>query len=224
MPDPQYGGIRLARAGMVNAGVFALATGAHFVAGGSLPEPLVLFLLGVFVQLGCVAVVRRLSFPAVLAALSTGQVVLHLAYEAAAAGSGRGAGGSLATSVGDHTGAAGSPPAGPVGHGAQLEHDSVVMFAGHTVATIISALLLIHGDRAFQHLLRYTAPAIVFRVPVLNCRARFRRVRVTATGPLLPASPRISSDTASRRGPPRSPVHDTGCAQTSAVPMSGTAC
>src|SRR5690606_21235428 len=129
MPDPQYGGIRLARAGMVNAGVVALATGAHFVAGGSLPEPLVLVLLRVFVQLGCVAVARRPAFPAVLAARSAGRVVLHLAYGAAAGGRGRGAGGSLATSVGEHTRAAGSPPAGPVGHGAQLEHDSVVMFA-----------------------------------------------------------------------------------------------
>src|SRR5690606_36902730 len=73
MADPEHGVLRTIRAGVLNSGVFLLAAGGHYLAGGDVPEPVVLALLAAFTQLACTLLVRRLSFFAVLAAMILGQ-------------------------------------------------------------------------------------------------------------------------------------------------------
>ncbi len=201
MADPEHGVLRTIRAGVLNSGVFLLAAGGHYLAGGDVPEPVVLALLAAFTQLACTLLVRRLSFFAVLAAMILGQFLLHHAFLAAhgagscVAGAGAGAG-----APGHHHGATLAATCGPVAaHGG---HETAPMVGAHAVATVLSAALLTCGDRALLALIRFVAPRLrtAYSAPVLARPAP--RPRLTPVGRPCIAVPRVRLDSVSRRGPP----------------------
>ncbi|WP_139316014.1 hypothetical protein [Cellulosimicrobium sp. CUA-896] len=82
MPTPVAGPLRLARAALVATLVLALTAGAHAVAGGHLPDPLVLAALGALTLAGTVLAARaRFTAPRLVALLGGAQLALHVALD-----------------------------------------------------------------------------------------------------------------------------------------------
>ncbi|MPV89599.1 hypothetical protein GB882_13050 [Georgenia ruanii] len=176
--------------------------GAHFVGGGRLPGALVLAMLAVLVYLASAVLARwRLSPPGVLVALSAGQVALHHALAATEAASACTVPGNA--HVGHHGATPGALAMSCDAVAAHAEHGvSVAMFGAHVVATLLSAAVLLLGERALWALLERVF--LLFAVPGRRPaqlpprrRARaWRRVQV-------PRRLSAGIDVAPRRGPPR---------------------
>lgn len=195
MVDPRHGALRLARGALANAGIFALACGAHLLGGGSLPDPVVLAALAAFAQLACTAIAPWTSLPALLAVLGGGQLVLHHVFAATTAVQG-----CAPAPAGHHHGVLETAPAcSPVAH---AHGEPGVMLAAHAVATVVSAVLLRHGDRALLALARFARLRLV-SVPLRPVPVSPRRPR--GVPPVAAAArpvPRIDVDSVGRRGPP----------------------
>lgn len=221
MLSPVVGPLRVARAALAATLVLALSALAHRVAGGALPDPLVLAALAAFTLAGTTAAARVRFTPARLVALLGGaQLALHEALAVLAPGSSCTP--STATSGhGGHVAAVGevvcaAPAAVPgLGAGSAVAHPEHLatsgtagawMVAAHAVATVVLALVLAHGERALERFLAWvtprTAPA---PVPVLAPTGPRRAVPEDAPRPPAAWQPR----TAPTRGPP-SPAGPSG--------------
>lgn len=153
------------RAGMVAAAVVGLAAGAHVIGGGALPVLPVLLAIVTLTGLAATTATRfKLNAPAMLAVLSTGQLLLHEALTAL----------STAPIAGhEHAGS-------HVGHGSQ-EHGEMLaalaaagqttaeqdhgfagigMFLAHTAATLACAALLSRGEAALWALAAWLRPLV----------------------------------------------------------------
>jgi len=154
-PEVARGALRGVRAAVVAAAALALAATAHVVAGGTLPPLPVLLVLVVPVAWGAVALTGRpLGRVTLTVALGGGQIALHEALMVLAAPT-CGPLNAAAGMAGMHA----VPPAGgPAALAGCARHTmsgtSVAwsvpgaMLAAHAVATVLTALLLAHADRA----------------------------------------------------------------------------
>jgi hypothetical protein len=209
MGAPTQGATRIARAAAFGVATLTLATGAHVVAGGALPSPLVLASLALPLTLAAVILTSRRCGPLLLlGSLAAAQAVLHETLMALAGH----ASDDLGTAGMDgHHGAhtvlfdpmsaqsasamdsmTGSLPISGAGGW------SVTMTAAHVVATIITALLLARGEQALWQLVARLLPTLP-RIPrLLSCGPR--QAPVLLSVPAL--RPSLVSGGSGLRGPP----------------------
>ena len=161
------------RSAMVGLTVLSLAAGAHTLAGGQLPSPGILLALLALTGLASTTATRlKLNLPALAGLLGAGQLVLHEAFTAfsapaltpAPAGALSGPAGDLAHHAGPVPFAAGleSPLAAS---GLDPGH-SLLMLAGHAVATLLCAVLLARGEAALWALAAWLRPLLRLPAPV----------------------------------------------------------
>ena len=160
------------RSAMVALTVLSLAAGAHTLAGGQLPSPGILLALLALTGLASTTATRlKLNLPALAGLLGAGQLVLHEAFTAfsgpalspALAGAVSGPG-DLAHHVG--------PVPLPAGIGSTLAAPgpdsglSLLMLAGHALATLLCAVLLARGEAALWALAAWLRPLLRLPAPV----------------------------------------------------------
>lgn len=157
------------RSAMVALTVLSLAAGAHTLAGGQLPSPGILLALLALTALASTAATRlKLNFPAMAGLLGAGQLVLHnafTAFSAPAPGASEPAGHAMPHHLGQ-------VPL-PVGNGqsaasvldSQFALLSLLMLAGHALATLLCAVLLARGEAALWSLAAWLRPLL--GLPVL---------------------------------------------------------
>lgn len=164
-PALTHGWVRLARAGILGGASLFLATAGHALGGGTLPGAGLLALTGVAVTLIAVSLTaRRVRFGTLFAVLSVQQVLLHLLFHAATAG----------------TTAAGGATCAPVMPGHAMEPTLVCgsgtaatggwsMLLGHALAVAATAWLLARGERwlwaVLDRIRRYAAARPTRRRP-----------------------------------------------------------
>ena len=150
------------RSAMVALTVLSLAAGAHTLAGGQLPPPGILLALLALTGLAATTATRlKLNLPALAVILGAGQLVLHEAFTAfsgpALDGSASGTAADAAPvplSLGaDSTLAASGPEL-------QLSLLSLLMLAGHALATLLCAALLARGEDALWSLAAWLRPLL----------------------------------------------------------------
>ncbi|WP_426302130.1 hypothetical protein [Arthrobacter sp. R-11] len=187
--------------------ILSLATGAHVIAGGTLPAlPLVLALLALTGLATTAATRFKLGLPAVAALLGGGQVLLHEAF----------------TALGPVT--AGPVSAGPVAEAPHVHHallpavgDVVAdglqhldaadspfgwfMLAGHVLASAASALLFAKGEQALWQLASWLRPLWRVLAPLFTPDAGTRPAAAGAPSAFIPR-PWRNLRQGSRRGPP----------------------
>lgn len=155
---------RLSRAAVVSGATVFLAAGAHAMAGGSLPDPLIVAGLLAIAALPAVWLCgRKVSPAAMIAVLGAGQLVLHEAF------------GVLSQS--SATAPALAPTAGHVhvlgpiaGHavGAAGHSEGAGMLLAHALATLATALLLARGEAALWALGDWLRPLVrVLALPAI---------------------------------------------------------
>ena len=167
---------RFPRAAAFTAAMFALAAGAHVLAGGSLPQPAIVAGL-VALMLAPVMILSKIRFnaPGMIGLLSAGQLVLHEAFSALSASTGFTPvdGGHL------HSGAQAHPLAVAV----MPEHaaaPSALMLVLHAAATLATAIVLARGEAAVWALAAWLLPLV-----------RILTALVSPDWPHLPAAPAI---------------------------------
>ncbi|KUM36816.1 hypothetical protein [Arthrobacter sp. EPSL27] len=175
------------RSAMVAFTVLSLAAGAHTLAGGHLPSPGILLALLALTGLATTAATRlKLNFAALAGMLGAGQFVLHGAFSAFSAAPLNGSalnasapGASAfpgpASGTAHHLGAVPLPP----GTGGTLDAHaldttlaldsslSLLMLAGHALATLLCALLLARGEAALWSLAAWLRPLLQLPAPVV---------------------------------------------------------
>ena len=184
--------LRFPRALAVTTAMIALAAGAHVMAGGSLPQP-VIFLGLVALVLAPVMILARfkVAAPAMAALLVASQLILHEAFAALSVPAG-----ALHTAVGHLHGS------GPVLPAIALTPDhavpSTLMLVLHAAATLATALVLARGEAAVWALAAWLRPLVRILTPV-----------VIPDWPLHPAPPAVvvlsrwrNLRLPARRGPP----------------------
>lgn len=194
---PARGAVRLARVGALGGGSLLLATLAHLVGGGELPAAWVLAVTGVL--LGVVAVTltaRRCRFGLLLAALTVQQLLLHLLFDSAS----RVVPGCSALAM----------PTGHAAHGVVQScgmttamHPGVpgwTMWAGHLLATVLTAALLARGE---TWLWRAADRVVAAATAAPGSRPATRLARTAPARPLARPALR-DSGAAGPRGPPPS--------------------
>ncbi|QCB98975.1 hypothetical protein E5206_11170 [Arthrobacter sp. PAMC25564] len=155
--------LRFPRAVAVTAAVFALAAGAHVLAGGELPGPGIAVGLLVLVLAPVMVLTRiRITAPVMAVLLGAGQLALHEAFDALSVSSGfaAGSGGHL------HGTVPVLPPAGAL----MPEHTAApgaLMLVLHAAATLATALLLARGEAALWALAAWLRPLIRLLTAVL---------------------------------------------------------
>ncbi|MFC8924186.1 hypothetical protein [Cellulosimicrobium sp. NPDC057127] len=177
MPSPVAGPLRLARAALVATLVLALTAGAHAVAGGHLPEPLVLAALGAFTLAGTMVAARvRFTAPRLVALLGGAQLALHAALDTLGHGAATCVPGATAARHVLHDGVVTACTAAPVPDAATALASSAHvgpaaagawMVAAHAVATVVLAVVLARGERALERLLAWLTPHQVTLAPVV---------------------------------------------------------
>lgn len=214
MTSPAAGALRLVRALVVALVVVVLAAGGHVLAGGASPSPLLLGAGGVAVLLAAAVLAgRRLSGTRIVAVLGLGQAGLHALLALApapacadgvpAAASGHAVHAVHAgQGVADAASAAAGLCATAGGHahaGDALLAGGTAMLAAHVAATALTAVLLLHGERALWSLWGWLLPTVrVVRAAHLPVFPRLARPETA-----LRVAPRpVLLDAASRRGPP----------------------
>ncbi|UUL77335.1 hypothetical protein NG819_07585 [Pseudarthrobacter sp. Fe7] len=192
---------RFPRAAAFTAAMFSLATGAHVLAGGVMPQPGIAAGLIALVLMPVMMLARiRVNAPVMAILLTGGQLVLHEAFSALSVST------AFASRAGEHLHPAGpvaAVTAGGVG-GEHLHASDPLMLALHGLATIATALVLARGEAAVWALAAWLRPlvrilAAVFvphwpqlpapRFPFVT--ARWRRLRLPALRgpPCAPAVP-----------------------------------
>lgn len=145
---------------------------AHAAAHGSIPDLVALLPVVAVVTLIVLALpIRRLGLPVILGLLGASQLAIHLLST------------YLADGVHHHGGA----------------HDSWLMLAAHTGATLVTALVLAHGEKLWWRLVGWLS----------RRRVRFVAALVVLRGPATPSVDlnrpvwiHIVRGAVSRRGPP----------------------
>ena len=145
--------------------------GAHTLAGGQLPSPGILLALLALTGLTSTTATRlKLNLPAMAGLLGAGQLVLHEAFTAFSAPSPRAASEPAGIATPHHLGAV-PLPAGGDGQFAASVLDSqpallsLLMLAGHAVATLLCAVLLARGEEALWSLAAWLRPLLGLPAP-----------------------------------------------------------
>lgn len=203
-PRPGEGGWRLLRAAVLGGSSLLLASGAHLLGGGGVPNAAVLVLA--FCLAGLVAVsvtARRCRLPSLLAVLGVEQTGLHLLFGSTAA-NGVCSPVAVAPLHGVHaealcTSATGHPGMAPTGLSVALVHQAgLSMVLAHLVALLVTAWLLARGERWVWGLVAVAAAAVAAR----PTRRRPRPVRQLPTW-LFSSTASPLLQTAPTRGPPQ---------------------
>lgn len=158
---------------MVVLTILSLAAGAHTLAGGQLPSAgILLALLALTGLVSTTATRLKLTLPALAGLLGAGQLVLHEAFTAfsapalspALAGAVSGPAGGLAHHAGQVPLPAGlGSPVAASGLDSGL---SLLMLAGHALATLLCAVLLARGEAALWALAAWLRPLLRLPDPV----------------------------------------------------------
>jgi hypothetical protein len=192
--DPTGGALRWTRSAVLTVVLLALAATAHVLAGGNLPSPLVLSSIAVATTCATFAVTRfRMGRLGALGLLGTGELLLHLVFETFGAAAGVTSG--VVTATGHHHEVVRFASVDT------LTDPGTSMIAAHVAATVVTALLVAHGERLLGNLLSWLAPlarVLELAVPVVTGGPRPRRPERPARRPhtlvLVQDRP--------RRGPP----------------------
>ena len=183
--------VRAARGWVVGVFATALAALSHAVAGGGTPSPLALAVGVVFGgMLGTFALSARPSLPRLSIAVGVTQLVFHIVFSALD---------SAAPVTGHVHGAVVTVPAASHAH-----VDSPLMWLSHTVAAVVTLLLLRRAEQAIWRLLRGLVRLIAgpFRTPAIVSPAP-RALPAALESPVRLFG-RILLSGVSRRGPPLS--------------------
>jgi hypothetical protein len=156
---------------MVALTVLSLAAGAHTLAGGRLPSPGILLALLALTGLASTTATRlKLNLPAMAGLLGAGQLVLHHAFTVFSGPVPGGAPEPAASAASHHLGPVPLPVSDASefavsGLDAQLASLSLLMLAGHALATLLCALLLARGEAALWALAAWLRPLLRLPVP-----------------------------------------------------------
>ena len=196
---------------MVALTVLSLAAGAHALAGGTLPAPGILLALLALTGLGATAATRlKLNLPVMAALLGAGQLVLHEALTGFSGPAVSTAATAPAGSVLPHhfTPVPLSPDTGgqlaAAGLRSDLGIDSLLMLAGHTLATLLCAVLLAKGEDALWSLAAWLRPLL--RLPAAVTPDAVAVPLVTGWPAASAPLPRRNLRRDCRRGPPAAVV------------------
>lgn len=147
---------RFPRAVAFTAAMFALAAGAHVLAGGSLPEPAILAGLVALVLAPVMILAKiRINAPVMAGLLGAGELVLHEAFNALSVSAG------FTPGAGSHTHDVG--PAHLPAVVLMPEHAAApgaLMLILHAAATLATALVLARGEAAVWSLAAWLRPLI----------------------------------------------------------------
>ncbi|MDZ4091655.1 MAG: hypothetical protein U1D68_10675 [Arthrobacter sp.] len=154
------------RSAMVALTVLSLAAGAHTLAGGQLPSPGILLALLALTGLASTTATRlKLNLPALAGLLGAGQFVLHEAFTAFSAPTVPGPAGDPA-----HHAVPVPLPAGadsPLAASGPDPGLSLLMLAGHALATLLCAFLLARGEAALWSLAAWLRPLLRLPAPAM---------------------------------------------------------
>jgi hypothetical protein len=208
MPTPAP--LALPRALTITGLILGLAAAAHTAAGGPLPAPSVLALLGVLVLLPVTVLARRrLGLGSITAALAAGQVALHAAFNALPQTAEHCTAAGLA--VHGHHQAQTIPGCATTGSGLLALNVPALpepaMTGAHILAVALTALLLTRGEAALWRMLAWFTPlAVILRVTVLPVWVPLAAPRASFFPRLHPCLriPALRGPPASARGLPAS--------------------
>jgi len=148
--------LRFPRSVAFTAAMFALAAGAHVLAGGSLPGPAIFAGLVALVLAPVMILANiRITAPVMAALLGAGQLVLHEAFNALSASAG------FTPVVGGHL--HGTGPVPPLAGAVMPEQAAalgVLMLILHAAATLVAALVLARGEAAVWALAAWLRPLV----------------------------------------------------------------
>jgi hypothetical protein len=199
-PVKPHASFRLFRSGLIGSIVLGLAAGGHLAGGGQLPMPAILAALCAVTMVPVAALTRfKLSLPVLIGLLGGGQAWLHWAFDAMSAGTPAPVPPSLLSGHAGHAPAALNHEALMMAAPAHGSAPDGLMFAGHAVATLVTALLLARGERALGALADWLGPLFWTPAPAVVVPVRVPRpVFAAALLPPQHGSVRLPS----RRGPP----------------------
>lgn len=148
---------RFPRTVALTGAIFALAAGAHVLAGGSLPQPAIVTGLVALVLAPVMILSKiRINAPFMAALLGVGQLVLHEAFNAFSVSTGF----TPAEGIHVHDLAQSHSPTGAV---IPVEHAAVpggLMLVLHAAATLATALVLARGEAAVWALAAWLRPLV----------------------------------------------------------------
>ena len=188
------------RAIAFTAAMFALAAGAHALAGGSLPAPAIVAGLAALILAPVMILAKnRITAPVMAGLLGAGQLVLHEAFNALSVSTG------LTPAPGGHLHGTGQAP--PLAGAVMPEHaaaEGALMLLLHAAATLATALILARGEAAVWAMAAWLRPlariltAVVFpdwpHLPaplVTVISSRWRSLRLPALRGPPPAQPAL---------------------------------
>ena len=191
---------RLFRTALIGSTIVALAAGGHLAGGGRLPEPAIVTALCAVAMIPVAVLTRvRLSFPALAGLLGMGQLWLHWSFGALSSGAPATLQARTAEGHPGHSAAA-MVPAMPdpfmAGSAADM---GGAMFAAHALATLGTALLLAHSERALSALASWLRPLV--QLPQPSAATPLRVPGPCALNLVLPKA-RVGLRLPTRRGPP----------------------
>lgn len=147
---------RFPRAVAFTAAMFALAAGAHVLAGGSLPGPAIFAALVALVLAPMMILAKiRITAPAMAGLLGAGELVLHEAFNALSVSAG------FTPVPGGHL--HGTGPASHLAGALMPEHAAApgaLMLILHAAATLATGLVLARGEAAVWALAAWLRPLV----------------------------------------------------------------
>lgn len=186
--------LRFPRAVAFTAAMFALAVGAHVLAGGSLPEPAIFAGLVALVLAPVTILAKiRITAPVMAGLLGAGELVLHEAFDALSVATG-----FTPVPAGHLHGTGPVPPSAAALMPEHAAAPGALMLILHAAATLTTALVLARGEAAVWALTAWLRPLV-----------RILTAVVIPDWPHLPAPHRIAVPSRWRslrlpalRGPP----------------------
>ena len=152
------------RSALLSLTVLSLAAGAHTLGGGELPAVGIMLALLALTGLASTAATRlRLNLPALAGLLGAGQLVLHEAFTVFSAPALAGAVPGPAGRLSPHHAGTVQLPAGadsPLAASGMDSELSLLMLAGHALATLLCAVLLARGEAALWSLAAWLRPLL----------------------------------------------------------------
>ena len=147
---------RFPRAVTFTAAMFALAAGAHVMAGGSLPEPaIVAGLVALTLAPMMILAKIRITAPVLAVLLGASQLVLHEAFNALSVSTG------FTPVAGGHLhGTVQLPASADVLMPQHAAASGLLMLVLHTAATLATALVLARGEAAVWALAAWLSPLV----------------------------------------------------------------
>lgn len=156
--------LRLPRAAAITVAMLSLSAGAHLLAGGTLPAPLIMAGLTVLTLLPVMLISRaRIAGPVMAVMLGLSQLVLHEAFVRFSAASAF----SPAPVGHVHDLAALAQVPAVLAGGASAADPGTLMLVLHAVATALTALMLAKGEAALWALSAWLRPLVRLLVAAL---------------------------------------------------------